>query len=193
MGHDAKPAPRESGAARAEELARWLSEAEVDAVACPWLPCVSLFTDEWYENFDYDLIGPKVRLKIARVLEERGLRQRRGTLFEGPQGRVELPRTTRTLASDPAYELERVVDRGTSMALATPTQVVLMTWRRDGPDLAPERLDQLLALVRQHPANLDKVGDWLRRTPCRAPFAASYPALAAAQQEGIEQRRRRRR
>jgi hypothetical protein len=54
------------------EIARWLNRGGLSAAPCPWLNAISIFVDEEYERFDYDLIGPRDRLRIGRVLEEHG-------------------------------------------------------------------------------------------------------------------------
>jgi hypothetical protein len=154
------------------------------------LRSISVFVDEEYENFDYDVIGPRDRLRIARVLEGHGFRQRTGREFVGPLGKIEFPRPSRTLGSDPATELEQVLDRGAAAAFATPTQILLATWRRDGPELSDSRRSELLVLVREQPANLEKVRDWLRRTDRGPDFQLLLPRLVTAQREGFEQRRK---
>jgi hypothetical protein len=174
-------------------VARTLRSAEIAAHPCPWLAAVSIFVDDFYENFDYDIIGPKARLAIARALENDGFRQRSGRIFEGSPGRVEFPRPSRTLSSDPAAELELVLDRRRSVALATPTQVVLATWRRHGPELPEDRIADLRRLVADQPANLDKVRDWLRRSDAASSFTRLHPVLSSIQSAGTEQRRRQRR
>jgi hypothetical protein len=175
---------------RLEEIARWLNREKLSAAPCAWLSAVSIFVDEEYENYDYDIIGPRARKTVARVLGEHGFRQVSGRVFESHDTRFEFPHPTRSLASDPAAELEAIVERGTAAAFATPTQVLLATWRREGPRLSDARQEDLLALVREQPANLDKVRDWLRRTECAEDFARCCIRLAAAQEQGSQQRRR---
>lgn len=172
------------------EISRWLNRSGVAAAPCGWLPAVSIFVDELYENFDYDLIGPKARLRIAAVLKDRGFRQRSGRVFEGPGGRIEFPRPARLLSSDPVSELDDALQRGAGAVFATPTQVVLATWRREGPELPDGRAEELLALVREQPANLDKVSDWLRGTESAAGYSRLKPRLASVQEEGFQLRRK---
>jgi hypothetical protein len=171
-------------------IASWLNQGGMSAVPCTWLKAVSIFVDEEYENYDYDMIGPRDRFRIARVLKEHGYRQLTGRVFEGPRGKIEFPRPPRTLASDPASELEQVLDRGSGAAIATPTQILLATWRREGPSLSEARRLELLALVREQPANLDKIREWLRRTDHGPDFDLVLPQLETAQREGFEQRRK---
>jgi hypothetical protein len=173
-----------------DRIAKLIDRGGLGALSCPWLPAVSIFTDERYENYDFDMIGPRARLVIARTLKSHGFRQHSGRRFHGPGGWVEFPRATRTLASDPAAELDKVLDDGHAIPIATPTQVVLASWRRHGPALEAARFDQLRWLVRHQPANLDKVFDWLRRTPSGPEFQRHYSSLADAQEEGIEARRK---
>ena len=173
-----------------EEIASWLNRERVSAAPCPWLSAISIFVDEHYENYDYDLIGPRERRRISRVLVEHGFHRVGGRVFEARQGRIEFPHPSRSLASDPAAELETVVDRAAGAVFATPTQVVLATWRREGPDLSEQRQVDLAGLVHEQPANLDKIRDWLRRSDCRDGFQRSLPRLRASQEEGFELRRR---
>jgi len=172
------------------EISRWLNQNRLSAAPCPWLRAVSIFVDERYENYDYDIIGPRARLRIAEVLQAYDFQQLSGRVFEGPLGRIEFPRPSRSLASDPSEEFEQVVDGSVDGVFATPTQILLTTWRREGPELAPSRQQDLFKLVREQPANLDKIRDWLRRTPCLADFQRFRPQLEAAQEQGLHERRR---
>ena len=172
------------------EISRWLNQSGLSAAPCPWLDAVSIFVDERYENYDYDIIGPRARLQIAEVLQDHDFRQLSGRVFEGPQGRIEFPRPSRSLATDPSEEFEQVVDSAMGAVFATPTQILLTTWRREGPEIAPARQQDLLKLVCEQPANLDKIRDWLRRTPCLADFQRARPRLEKAQEQGLQQRRR---
>jgi hypothetical protein len=171
------------------EIARWLNRQGISAAPCQWLSALSIFGHEHYENFDYDLIGPRDRLAIAKVLEGHGYRQESGRSFAGPGGRIEFPKPPRLLSSDPVAELENSRRGGADVVVATPTQVLLSTWRHEGPEPSRERLDQLLELVSEQPANLDKVGDWLRRTPGEAAYNRFKAELAAVQEEGFQLRR----
>jgi hypothetical protein len=171
-------------------ISRWLNQSRLSAAPCPWLRAVSIFVDESYENYDYDIIGPRARLRIAEVLQEHDFQQLSGRVFEGPLGRIEFPRPNRSLASDPSEEFEQVVDGSADGVFATPTQILLTTWRREGPELAPSRQQDLLKLVREQPANLDKIRDWLRRTTCLADYQRFRPRLETAQEQGLEERRR---
>lgn len=174
-------------------IARWLRASRIGAEPCDWLGAISIFVDEHYDNFDYDVIGPRVRLAIAKVLAQNGFRQRSGRVFEGRSGWIEFPAPNRTLASDPATEVERLLERPHTTILATPTQVLLTTWRRSGPELPEDLQHQLIDLLRAQPANLDKVTDWLRRTPNRSAYVRALPMLRRAQEEGYQERRRGRR
>jgi hypothetical protein len=172
-----------------DNIARTLRRRHVIAHPCPWLQAVSVFVDEQYDNFDYDIIGPRARLKIAAALKELGFDQKSGRRFEKGDDVVEFPPPTRTLASDPGIEFERTMQRAPGAVLATPTQILLTTWRHEGPVLAEHRRNALLDLVFEQPANLDKVHDWLRRTDSALDFRRFKPALAARQAEGTQRRR----
>ena len=173
------------------EIARWLNGQGISAAPCTWLSAISIFVDEDYENYDYDIIGPRARRGIARVLQAHGFRRLTGRAFAEPKaGRIEFPRPTRTLASDPVAELVTALDHQADAVFATPTQILLLTWRREGPELSSRRSADLVALVREQPANIDKVGNWLRRTALEPGFRQLEPTLRQAQDEGTELRRR---
>lgn len=114
------------------EIARWLNQGGLSAAPCACLSAVSIFVYEECEKSDYDLIGPRDRPRIGSVFEEHGCWQRTGREFEGPLGKIEFPRPSRTLASDPASELGQALDCGSGAVLATPTEILLATWRREG-------------------------------------------------------------
>jgi hypothetical protein len=173
-----------------DTIAGHLRRRHVGAVACPWLHAVSVYVDDFYDNFDYDIIGPRSRMRIAAALKDIGYRQSSGRRFENGPDMVEFPPPTRTLASDPGLEFERTMQRAPGAVLATPTQILLTTWRQEGPVLTEHRQAALLDLVFEQPANLDKVHDWLRRTDAALDFRRAKPALATRQAEGITRRRR---
>lgn len=183
------PTLSKGGLGRLVEAARSL-RSEVAAIPCPWLPALSIFDDEHYENYDYDIVGPADRRRIARALASAGFRQTSGRILQSPQLVLEFPKPTRLLAGDPAIELERVLERRESVPFATPTQVLLSTLRRLRDDALDVLESDLVAFVREQPANLDKVRDWLRDTPAAGRFARVLPALRAAQDEGFDLRRR---
>ena len=172
------------------ETARWLNRKRVSAAPCSWLRSISISVDESYENYDYDMIGPRTRLRMISILEDHGLHQLSGNVLEGSQGRVEFPPPTRSLSSDPAAELERTLARSSGVVFATPTQVVLASFRKGDPELSTGRQSDLVALVREQPANLEKVAKWLRGSTSYPGFQRLAPRLLAAQEEGAEQRRR---
>jgi hypothetical protein len=172
------------------EIARLLNHRGMSAVPCPWLSAISIFVDEEYENYDYDMIGPRARRSVIDILSAGGYRLASGNVLAGPFGRLEFPRPTRALGADPAAEFERVIDGPADVGFGTPTQILLATWRLEGPELSPKRRDDLLALVYEQPANLDKIADWLRRTDRLPDFRALLPRLQARQQEGTSLRKR---
>jgi hypothetical protein len=177
---------------RLDDIARHLRRAHVPAMPCPWLPALSIFDAEDYENYDYGIIGPRDRQKIARCLQEEGFRQRRGRILEGDGLVLEFPPPTRLVSSDPAVELERVLERGKNVPFATPTQVILATLRRAARRLERPPEEELLTLVEQQPANLAKVLGWLRADFPEEPWREILAPLARAQRQGTEARRRRR-
>jgi hypothetical protein len=129
-------------------------------------------------------------MRMIKILEKHGFRQASGNVLDGTAGRLEFPRPTRSLSSDPAEELERALERSSGAVFATPTQVLLVTCKGEGLQLSPTRKNELISLVWEQPANLEKVAGWLRRSSCYPAFQDLAPRLLAAQEDGSEQRRR---
>jgi hypothetical protein len=173
------------------EICRWLNREGVSAAPCPWLPAISIHDDEEYEGHDFDLIRPRERLRIGRVLTGHGLRRRGAREFEHVDGTLELPRPGRSLASDPAEELLRLLERPSTLPFATPTQAVLVTLRLAGSELPAARAADLEALVREHPVNLEKIDRRLQRAPIHRAWMEARPGIESVQRDGILQRRRR--
>lgn len=159
---------------------------------CPWLPALSIFDAEDYENYDYGIIGPRDRQKIARCLQEEGFRQRSGRILEKDGLMLEFPPPTRLVSSDPAVELERILKKGQSVPFATPTQVVLATLRRAARRQEQPPEGELLTLLSQQPANLAKILGWLRADFPEEGWREMLAPLARAQRQGTAARRRRR-
>ncbi|HVS66772.1 MAG TPA: hypothetical protein VMT85_25075 [Thermoanaerobaculia bacterium] len=174
------------------KVCRWLNRNGVSAAPCPWLPAISIFDDELYEGHDLDGLRPRDRLRIRRLLVAHGLAPRGARAFEGHGLRVELSTPPRSLASDPSEELRRVLAGGRTIAAGTPTQVLLATLHREGATMSPDRSSDLVDLLYEQPANLEKVDRFARGAPWERTYLATRPELKAAQETGTELRRQRR-
>lgn len=173
------------------EVARLLNREEVSAAPLKRLPIVSIFDDEEYENYDFDLISPQRRLRIAAVLATAGFRQKSGKHFKGPHegAPVVLPHPA-PLGSDPSRPAEELVAVGDAVVLVTPTQAILLYLHRFGGK-PKEIAAELAELVWHHPANLDKIRDWAKAAGRADAFAKIRPRLEKAQDEGIALRKKR--
>lgn len=166
------------------EVCRWLNRSKLSAAPCAWIPAISVFVDERYDRSDVDVIGPEARRHLARVLGQHGCRQLSGSVFEGPGGRFALPRLTPNLSEDPRHAFATILRGDQQAAFATPTQVIFLTLVATGGELTPNRENDLLELVHEQPANLDKIRAWLRRSESEAVFERIRVRLAVRQEEG---------
>ena len=186
------PAPEATWDERVE-IARPLNRAKVSAAPLERLPLVSIFDDEEYENYDFDLITPLRRLRIGKELKALGFRQVSGSTFESKEEsyRVVIPKPG-ILGSDPSKPAERHLRQGGAVVLVTPTQAILLYLYRFGPELAPGITEELGRLVWEQPANFEKSAQWARPAGLLAAFSSLRQQLEPSQTEGIDLRRQRR-
>ena len=175
------------------EIARVLNRGGVSAAPLRRLALLSIFDDDEYENYDFDLVPPRRRLRIASLLTAAGFRQISGRRLAAPDGGapVVFPKPG-ILGSDPSRPAEELLSRGDAVILVTPTQALLLYLHRFGRQSAGALADELAGLVWEQPANLDKVGEWSRAAGLGRAFSRLRGDLNRAQAEGIELRRRRR-
>lgn len=173
------------------EIARLLNRGGVSAAPLGRLAAISIFDDEEYENYDFDLVPPSQRLRIAAILTAAGFRQRSGRTFVDPDGGdpVVFPKPG-ILGSDPSRPAADLLSAGRTTVLVTPTQAILLYLHHD-PELAPPLADELTRLVWEQPANLDKIQEWARAAGRDRAFRRLRGALEDAQAEGVDLRKRR--
>ena len=171
-------------------IARILNRGGVSAAPLSRLSLISIFDDEEYENYDFDLVSPRRRLRLAAVLTDAGFRQTSGRVFEAPEGGdpVVFPKPG-ILGTDPSRPVLDLLAGGGAIVLVTPTQALLLVLHRLGDQPPSELADELNALVWEQPANLDKVEEWARAAGLGRTFLELRPALERAQSEGVELRR----
>ncbi|MEM7586265.1 MAG: hypothetical protein AAF560_22930 [Acidobacteriota bacterium] len=175
------------------EIARLLNRGGVSAAPLRRLDVISIYDDDEYENYDFDLVSPRRRLKIAALLTEAGYRQKSGSKIVAPDGGppVLIPKPG-ILGSDPSRPAEALLSKGNGVVVATPTQAVLLYLHHFGREDDTAVADELTGLVWEQPANLDKVQDWARAAGLAGTFARLRNRLETSQAEGIDLRRRKR-
>ncbi|MEM7355903.1 MAG: hypothetical protein AAF657_34120 [Acidobacteriota bacterium] len=173
------------------EVARRLNRGGVSAAPLSRLPLLSIFDDDEYENYDFDVVSPRRRLRIGKILTADGFRQASGSRIESPNGGAPIlfPKPG-ILGSDPSRPAADLLARGGGIIVVTPTQALLLYLHRFGPETASTDEPELTRLVWEQPANLDKVHEWARAAGHEVPFSKLRPALTEAQAEGIDLRRR---
>lgn len=177
----------------AVETARLLNRGRISAAPLRRLPVLSIFDDEYYENYDVDVIGPFTRMRIVKILKRAGYRRVTGSILEAPDGgRVVFPKLG-ILGSDPVRPVEDLLAEGNSIVLLTPTQALLLYLQRYSDEGAEALAPELSDLVFEQPANLEKISDSLRLQELPAQvFQQLGGKLLARQAEGTALRRQRR-
>ncbi len=174
-------------------IARLLNRGGVSAAPMRRLDAISIFDDEEYENYDFDIIPPRRRLRIAAVLTAASFRQTSGSRIEPPEdGKPIVFPKPGILGGDPSRPAGDLLAAGGAVVMVTPTQAMLLYLHRFGHQDAEAIADELTELVWEQPANLDKVRDWTRAAGLGPAFARLRGRLETAQAEGIELRRRQR-
>lgn len=175
------------------EIARPLNRGGLSAAPLEHLAAISIFDDEEYENYDFDIITPRRRWRIAKLLKEIGYRQKWGSklvpLEGGPPVLIPKPGI---LGSDPSRPAALLLAKAEGIVLTTPTQSLLLYLHHLGAAGIADGTEELSRLVWEQPANLEKVRDWARAAGLDSTFKALRRVLEPAQAEGIELRRQRR-
>ena len=164
------------------------------------LNAVSVYTTDYYENYDYDIVMPSQRDKLVKLLAKQGFKQTSGRVICNSDKSIvfEFPKPNFTLGDDPASQAEKLINRSNSHIIITPTQALLIYLKRfydqiqielNNPDPKPI-ISELLDLLYEQPANLDKVREWLGPTNQTEVFILLKQEFRAQQQAGINDRRK---
>lgn len=176
------------------EITRHLNRGGVSAAPMLRLPLISIFDDEEYENYDFDLISTRRRWRIARLLKAAGFRQTSGRILTPEDGGepVIYPKPG-GLGTDPSRPANDLLGRGGGIVMVTPTQALLLYLHHFGrPHGAAALQEELATLVWEQPANFEKVAQWARPAGLQGVFKELRGALEGPQAEGIALRKRRR-
>jgi len=163
------------------------------------LNAVSVYVDDVYENYDYDIVTPGQREKLVRLLKRQGFRQVTGRVITSADKSVlfELPKPNFTLGDDPASQAQKLIAKSRSTVVITPTQALLIYFKRFKAQIRDELagnsskpvITELVDLVYEQPANLDKVREWLGPSGLTDVFISLKYDLRDSQQAGITARR----
>ena len=163
------------------------------------LNAVSVYTADYYENYDYDIVIPSQREKLVKLLSERGFKQTSGRVITNSDKSIifEFPKPNFTLGDDPASKAEKLINSSQSYVIITPTQALLIYLKRYYDQIKAELdsansrpiISELLDLLYDQPANLDKVREWLGPSNQTEVFILLKQDFRAQQQAGIVDRR----
>ncbi|BBM84855.1 hypothetical protein [Candidatus Uabimicrobium amorphum] len=141
-------------------LSQVLRDGLINAYAVEGLPIISIYCDDFYENYDYDIIAPKERKKLAKIFEELKMKRRSSRYYTYEDTDICHPKPTRTLGGNPIDEVVRELQRENRIILATPTQAILSTLLYCHQGHIQIDLEDIYRLVYVQPANLDKIQQW---------------------------------
>ena len=162
------------------------------------LNAVSVYTADYYENYDYDIVLPGQRDKLVQILKQFEFKQTSGRVITNREKTItfEFAKPNFTLGDDPAEKTARLIKKSNSMIVITPTQALLIYLKQFydpiklevGVDGDTPFTDELTALLYEQPANLDKVREWLGPSGQDDLFVSLKLKLRNAQQKGIDDR-----
>lgn len=160
---------------------------------------VSLFTSDYYENYDYDIVLPGQRSKLVSILKKFDFKQTSGRVITNREKTMtfEFARPNFTLGDDPAEKTARLIKKSDSIIVITPTQALLIYMKEFYDEMKLEKQsetsaplsNELTALLYEQPANLDKVREWLTPSARDDLFVSLKRQFRQAQQQGIDDRK----
>lgn len=168
------------------------------------LNAVSIYTADYYENYDYDIVLPGQRDKLVKILKQFDFKQVSGRVITNKDRTTtfEFVKPNFTLGDDPAKKTadllrDRLLKKSNSLIVITPTQALLIYLKQFydliNLELAGDSntpiIKELTALLYEQPANLDKVREWLAPGGKEDIFISLKLKLRQAQQNGIDDRR----
>ncbi len=162
------------------------------------LNAVSIYTTDYYESYDYDIVLPSQRKKLVKLLNKNGFKQTSGRVISNQDSTIvfEFPRPNFTLGDDPASQAEKLIDKSGSHIVITPTQALLIYLKQFYSQIHNEInqtgntpiISELIDLLYDQPANLDKVREWLTPVNQTDVFILLKQKFRDSQQAGIDDR-----
>ena len=163
------------------------------------LNAVSIYTTDFYENYDYDVVLPGQRSKLVNTLAGNGFKQSSGRIIKNKDQSIifEFPKPNFTLGDDPADKAEKLINNSKHIIILTPTQALLIYLKRYYDEIFLQlnsendnaMIEEITTLLYEQPANLDKVREWLGPSNQTELFILLKPQLRDAQKSGITHRR----
>ncbi len=174
---------------RIEEL---FAKASFSVEVIPSQRLLSVIDDDWYENYEYDIVSKSQRDLMNAFLLKRGFKQKSGRVFlqEELGLIIEYAKPTGTLGANPADETLQVVKKNSSWTICTPTQAVLVLISKMTAETQMQTLKQIQELVQKQSANLDKIGDWVAEYGHEKFYRENKSELLRLQKEAMLKRRK---
>ena len=162
------------------------------------LNAISIYTSDYYENYDYDIVLPTQREKLVKLLNKHGFKQTSGRVICNQDKSIvfEFPKPNFTLGDDPASQAEKLINKSNANVVITPTQALLIYLKHFYDEIQTELnqsiespiTEELIDLLYEQPANLDKVREWLGPTNQTEIFVLLKQKFRDSQRSGIKDR-----
>lgn len=163
---------------------------------------ICLFDDDYYSNIDYDFVSNKFRSLIRIVLKSEGFLEKSSRTFIGDfkeeyteilefkknqnitnnKITISFAKPPHTLGADPSSNIFEELNKN-SLVFSTPTQTLLImakngSWSQDTAK----------NLIKQCPANIDKIYQWLRELGIKTPTKKQLSELKALQEKSFKKK-----
>ena len=182
-----------------KELLIQINDKRLSVFPLSKLNAVSIYTADYYENYDYDIVLPGQRSKLVQALKEFDFKQTSGRIITNKDKSItfEFAKPNFTLGDDPAAKTAKLIKKSNSLIVITPTQALLIYLNEFydqfkselAVDASKPLINELLALLYEQPANLDKVREWLTPSKRDDIFVALKLQFREIQQKGIDDRK----
>ena len=136
-------------------IVRALRRRKVAGQIVPGLFAIAPYDDDFYENYDYDIISPLTRIKIAHALKDLSWRPVNGRQFVHAEKNFDIliPKPTSTLGCSPITEVElKALSQSANAYLLTPTQAFIAALQTLPSDEFNSMTDRLLILFGRPPS-----------------------------------------
>lgn len=158
-----------------------LKAFSLNALSVVNTPLVSIFDDNFFENYDFDIISGPDRKRIQLALKKDGWLQKSSRSFLKDNIHCGFPKPSHTLGCNPA---DKVIESWGvfDYMIVTPTQALLVMALK-----GPWELTQVAELAFYQGCNLDKVKQWIKHDKLSVRFPVDF--LKDVQRNGYLKRK----
>lgn len=165
-----------------------LQRRKVDVFPLIPFSVLSVFDDVFFENYDYDIIQPKRRKQLANALKEMGFEQISGRVFSDNKTKIGIPKSAPNLSTSLIEDIDET-SKQCDFTLLTPTQAIAWMVFTAKKSQKSESHDLVLNLLKEHPANIEKLRDFARQEGFESWYDANRKELLEARKIGAEKKK----